>query len=72
MIYSEEINKVCGLCARAVPTDDDEQVYCEKKCKSRPVTCRACRKFQYDILKRTAKRNRKKFKAFSPSDFELV
>lgn len=72
MIYSEDINRVCGLCAHAVPTDDEELTYCEKKRKNRAVTCSACRKFQYDILKRVARRKPKKLKTYSPADFELI
>lgn len=72
MIYSEDINRVCGLCAHAVPTDDEEFTYCEKKRKNRPVTNSACRKFQYDILKRAARRKPKKLKTYSPADFELI
>lgn len=72
MIYSEEINRVCGLCAHAVPAEGEDLVYCEKKRRSRPVTCAACKKFQYDILKRTARRKQKKLKTYSPSDFELI
>lgn len=71
MIYSEEINKVCGLCQYAQATEGEE-LFCARKKRSVTVTQAACRKFIYDIFKRNSKRRRKKLKTFSAADFELI
>lgn len=71
MIYSDEINRVCGLCSHARLLDGDD-VYCEKKRRNYTVSREACRKFKYDIFKRSAKRRRRKLKTYSSSEFELV
>ncbi len=71
MIYSDDINKICGLCVFASPIDgDSENIMCEKKRKKRAFNNK-CRKFQYDILKRQVRR-KKKLKTYNPSDFELI
>ncbi len=72
MIYSDEINRVCGLCEHASPTGEEGIMHCVKKRKDVEVSREACRKFQYDILKRTARRAKKQLKSYSPSDFELI
>lgn len=73
MIYSEEINKICGLCLHAEYTDGSgDDMYCSKRRRNVTAGCEACRKFKYDILKRTARRKRKKLKTYSSSDFELI
>lgn len=73
MIYSEEINKICGLCeyAEAIGGDAD-CVHCAKKNIGVALTNAACRKFKYDIMKRTARRGKKKLKSYCPADFELI
>lgn len=71
MIYSEDINRVCGLCVRARRiAGDDEGITCLKKHKVVPVTNKACRSFKYDILKKQVRRQRK-LKTHSPTDFSL-
>ena len=72
MIYSEEINKICGLCQYAEPAEDsDDIMQCGLKHKEVAFSCEACRKFKYDIFKKTVRR-KKKLKTYSPADFELI
>jgi hypothetical protein len=71
MIYSEEINKICGLCQYAERIDGDEDnMNCAIKKASVPFTGEVCRKFKYDIFKKTVRR-KKKLKTYSAADFEL-
>ena len=72
MIYSDEINRVCGLCEYAQVTDMEDEIYCEKKRKKLTVSTEACRKFKYDIFKRSSHRRRRKLKTYSQADFELI
>lgn len=69
-MYSDEIPKICGFCALAEKTTDDE-VHCRKKFCTREITDEACRHYRYDILKREVRR-KKTFKTdLKPEDFEL-
>ena len=70
MIYSEDIERRCGLCRYSRPGNDDE-CYCEKKKKSLPQSREACKKFSYDILKKTVRRRKKIRQAFDAEDFSL-
>lgn len=73
MIYSEEINKICGLCEYAEAIEDDTDcMRCVKKNIGVALTNASCRKFKYDIMKRTARRRKKKLKSYSAADFELI
>lgn len=71
MLYSDEINKICGLCIFASEIDGErEKMQCSKKRKSVNFDYH-CRKFQYDIFKKQVRR-KKKLKTYNPSDFELI
>lgn len=73
MIYSEEINKICGLCEYAEAIEGDTDcMHCIKKNADVSITNASCRKFKYDIMKRTARRRKKRIKSYSPADFELI
>lgn len=72
MIYSEEINKICGLCQYAGHIEGDEDnMRCSLKHKDVELSREACRKFRYDILKKPVRR-KKKLKTYSAADFELT
>ncbi|MCC8168940.1 MAG: hypothetical protein LIO59_00895, partial [Oscillospiraceae bacterium] len=72
MIYSEDKNKICGLCQYAVNTaGDEDSVHCSRKHRDFAVSSEACRKFRYDIFKKKVRRKRK-LKTYSPADFELT
>ncbi len=68
MLFSKDIRPVCGLCAHAVPIDE-ETVLCRKKGPV-PVTG-ACRRFCYDPLLRRPAPPPLPRKTFSEKDFEL-
>ena len=70
MIYSENIEKRCGLCRFSKP-ENDESCFCEKRKKSMPQSCEACKKFSYDILKKPTRRKRRFSAGFSAEDFSL-
>ena len=72
MIYSEDINKVCALCIHAQKLEDNEdEMYCTLYKKNTAATNGDCKKFKYDIFKKTVRR-KKQFKTdFSPEDFIL-
>ena len=74
MIYSENIEKRCGLCRFSKPSDEDS-CFCEKEKKSMHQSNEACKKFSYDILKKTVRR-KKRFTSggsgrFDAKDFSL-
>lgn len=71
MIYSEDINKVCGLCKRARRTGSDDKMHCEVKRQDVELSGEACPKFRYDILKRRVRRRKKLKSDFNPEDFQL-
>lgn len=70
MIYSHEIDKKCAVC-RFAELGVDETVYCVKKKKTLPLYSDACKKFSYDILKRSVHRRKKLETNFNPEDFIL-
>ena len=70
MIYSENIEKRCGLCLFSKPEDAD-CCFCEKKKKSMPQSKEACKKFLYDILKKPVRRRKRYSAVFSDEDFTL-
>ena len=70
MIYSENIEKRCGLCKFASPENEDN-CFCKKEKKSMPQSNEACKKFSYDILKKPVRRKRRLSTGFKPEDFSL-
>lgn len=70
MIYSQEINKICAVCAKARKHSNDE-MYCEIKKQPVPMNGEACKKFSYDIMKRNVRRMRKLKTDFKAEDFSL-
>ena len=70
MIYSQDINKVCALC-RMAHKRGGEEMYCEIKKQTVPSDGAGCKKFSYDILKRTVKRAKKLRTDLNPEDFAL-
>ena len=76
MIYSENIEKRCGLCRFSKPENPESPTaedicFCEKKKKSMPQSCEACKKFSYDILKKPVRRKRRLSAGFKAEDFSL-
>ena len=72
MIYSEDINKVCALCVNAEPIPENEdEMYCKLYKKNTAITKNDCKKFKYDIFKKTVRRRRRLKKNFSAEDFTL-
>ncbi len=67
MIYSRDIAKVCAVCVNAHKGDGG--MYCEVKKQTVPEVGEACKKFSYDILKRTVRRARRIKTDFNPEDF---
>ena len=70
MIYSENIEKRCGLC-RFSKLEDDDSCFCEKQKKSLPQSQQACKKFSYDILKKPTRRKKRFSNDFNAEDFSL-
>lgn len=70
MIYSENIEKRCGLC-RFSKSEDEDSCFCEKKKKSIPQSSEVCKKFSYDILKKPVRRKRRLSADFKTEDFRL-
>lgn len=73
MIYSEDINKVCGLCvfAKSDTETDGKELLCTLFNKNKEVTESCCKKFKYDIFKKTVHRKRRLKTDFSADDFKL-
>lgn len=72
MIYSEDINKVCGLCvyAQAI-TNCENEMHCTLYKKNMPINNGECKKFKYDIFKKPVRRKRRLRTDFSSDDFSL-
>lgn len=70
MIYSENIEKRCGLC-RLAKLENEDTCFCEKKKKSLPQSQEACKKFSYDILKKPVRRKKRFSSGFKSEDFRL-
>jgi len=61
----------CGYCIHAKRMTDGESVICKKKNNIYPFDF-SCKKFNFDILKKNLKRQKKPdFSKFKQSDFEL-
>ena len=72
MIYSEEINKVCGVCLYAQAVENCEyEMYCTIYKKYIPISNGECKKFKYDIFKKSVRRKRRLKTNFSSEDFSL-
>lgn len=71
MIYSEDINKVCGLCVHAQKLEGDDEMFCTLFKKNTATTQGDCKKFKYDIFKKTVRRKRRLKTEFTAEDFEL-
>ena len=72
MIYSEDINRVCALCVHAQKCEDNEdEMYCTIYKKNTAATNGDCKKFKYDIFKKTVRRKRRLKTEFTAEDFEL-
>ena len=72
MIYSEDINKVCALCVNAEPIPENkDEMYCKLYKKNTAITKNDCKKFKYDIFKKTVRRKRRLKTEFTAEDFEL-
>lgn len=65
---TENISPSCAYCLNGKPSPDGETVLCSKK----GVVAKdfSCRKYKYDILKRTPKRA-PKLQSFTEDDFKL-
>ena len=70
MIYSDNINRVCGLCCHAEKRTDDE-MFCDLHKKTVPLSAPDCGRFEYDIFKKPVHRKRRLKTAFSADDFSL-
>lgn len=70
MIYSDDIQKVCGLCVHAELRDGDER-FCMRLKKNVQADNAGCRHYKYDILKRGVRRRRPLNTDFSEEDFKL-
>lgn len=72
MIYSDEINKVCALCANADFIEgNEENMHCRLKDINVDKTAADCGKFVYDIFKKPVRRKRRIKTDFTPEDFSL-
>lgn len=72
MIYSENINKVCGLCVNAESIDgNDESMFCTVKKENVGISDTECKKFQYDIFKKKVRRKKRLKTNYDPNDFKL-
>lgn len=72
MIYSENINKICGLCVKAKPLKGSStHMCCEKRNECVSISNNACSDFEYDIFKRHTRRRKKSAAKFSAEDFKL-
>ena len=72
MIYSENINKICGLCVHAKQIKgSDTHMQCGVRNECVPLSHNACEKFEYDIFKRHTRRRKKSAAQFTAEDFKL-
>ena len=72
MIYSDDINKICGLCQKAQSVKGSEtHMHCDLKNEYVPINREACEGFAYDIFKRPTRRRKKSTGKFKPEDFML-
>ncbi len=71
MIYSKDTERICGLCVYA--KTDGDRVECGKyrRKKALEITSEGCRKFSYDIFKKTVRRKKPLRADFDPEAFTL-
>lgn len=69
MIYSDDINKVCGLCVHAQSIEGEDDVFSCKFSKKNTTITDSCAKFKYDIFKKPVHRKRRLKTDFKPEDF---
>ena len=70
MIYRPDIEKKCALCLYAKKMEE-EMFFCEKKKKFVKLDEMGCKKFDYDIFKKTVRRRPSLASNVSAEDFEL-
>ncbi|MBQ3426880.1 MAG: hypothetical protein IJH37_07025 [Clostridia bacterium] len=70
MIYSDDINRVCGLCTHSDKLTESA-LRCRLHRKNVSVTDPDCGKFEYDIFKKTVRRKKRLKTGFDPKDFSL-
>lgn len=71
LIYSEDIDKICALCIFSKKDDaEEERLFCGKKKKCVEITD-TCKKFKYDIFKKTVRRKKTLTTDFTSEDFEI-
>lgn len=70
LIYSEDINRVCGLCSHA-DTLTESELRCRLHRKNVSVTDPDCGKFDYDIFKKSVRRKKRLRTKFTADDFSL-
>lgn len=70
MIYSTEINKVCGLC-QAAKVQSETEIFCPVSGRILPSNEDGCKKFKYDILKKKVRRMRPLKTDYKKEDFTL-
>ncbi len=71
MIYSKDIERVCGLCVYASIEENGDECECMRTKKRLPKSTEACKRFSYDIQKRVVRRPKKLNTEFSAEDFTI-
>jgi len=70
-LWDKKQEDTCGYCVYARKMADGEHIICSKK-KNIFVFSDSCRKFKFDIMKKSLRRAKKPdFSKFSASDFQL-
>lgn len=67
-LFNRDISPACQYCVHGQFFEHTNEVFCLKRGVTDPTD--SCRKFEYDVLKRTPKRIIAK-NDFKPEDFEL-
>ena len=70
LIYSDNINRVCGLCVHAEKRTDEE-MRCTLRQKTVGISEPDCGKFEYDIFKKKVHKKRRLKTEFTAADFTL-
>lgn len=69
-LWTQEEPDICRFCAFANIISANETIYCEKKKKFTEEE-NTCRKFKYDILKKTFKRRKAQTTTYNKEQFEI-